>query len=50
MYLNKEQLVLNSDGTLPPFKPKLITDEVHVVIPAYSSAFFVIPTDIAACH
>ncbi|KAI4463073.1 heparanase [Holotrichia oblita] len=50
MYLNKEQLVLGSDGTLPPFKPKLITDEVHVVIPAYSSAFFVIPTDIAACH
>ncbi|GJQ65491.1 hypothetical protein Trydic_g7595 [Trypoxylus dichotomus] len=50
VYLNKELLVLNPDGTLPPFKPKLITDEIHVVIPAYSSAFFVIPTDVAACR
>lgn len=42
--------MLDSNGRLPYFKPILIDNDVHVLIPAYSSAFFVIPTKLAACQ
>ncbi|GJQ65492.1 hypothetical protein Trydic_g7596 [Trypoxylus dichotomus] len=50
VYLNGELLALSPDGELPYFKPIIIDNEMHVIIPAHSSAFFIIPTEIVACQ
>ncbi|XP_022903193.2 heparanase-like [Onthophagus taurus] len=42
--LNDKKLELNEEGTLPMLKPQLLRHEDHVVMPPFSTAFFVIPT------
>lgn len=47
--LNGQILMVGPDGSLPSIKPKIVAAHPYVIMPPYSLAFWVVPTDIKYC-